>query len=563
MSSKRKEGRRYRSSSSSSDSASTSDSSTDSSSDESVSNEKNINSYCSGGTQGGFHTTFSTGHRHTRIAIHPTTNRSRLISAPQHFATPGNITASTASAAGSTTNNNGSTSGGGVLRYRTDLNKPVIHFMMERLISAGVVQKVEEVVMPSREEERLDRDGCHGVGDWNFFWMTVGRIRTIFQGVNLDFRLQDTHIINHFPNHYELTRKDLMYKNIKAYIKESSTTSDGQRRLTLNTAMNWEAAATFTGAATPSERERRRVEPFLFADSVPITYNIPNDMNLYIEEFKKHVGVTWIVKPTSRCQGKGIFLVNKLQQIVRWAKEKKEVEQQHAFSGVSYTASGNSGAQNMLGSFIVSKYISNPLLIGGKKFDLRLYVLVTSFKPLVAYLHECGFARFCATKYTGKCVTEEDLGSHLTNVALQKGEDEYNTSHGGKWLVRQLILFVEARYGAYKAEALLAKIKFLLFHSLMAMKDTIHNDKHCFELYGYDILIDADCNPHLIEVNASPSLSTTTTTDRLLKEEVLADAMSIILPPGFVSSKGPAVSYSEHRIRTDIGMQLGPGFTLL
>ncbi len=65
-----------------------------------------------------------------------------------------------------------------------------------------------------------------------------------------------------------------------------------------------------------------------------------------------------------------------------------------------------------------------------KEQETKLFVLVTSFRPLVAYLHRQGFARFCATKYS-HAIDEDDLGSHLTNVALQKGEEEYNEMHGG------------------------------------------------------------------------------------------------------------------------------------
>ena len=54
------------------------------------------------------------------------------------------------------------------------------------------------------------------------------------------------------------------------------------------------------------------------------------------------------------------------------------------------------------------------------------------------------------------------------------------------------------------------------------------NDRHCFELYGYDVLIDADLKPWLVEINSSPSLSTTTDSDRILKSSLLKDVYSIV-----------------------------------
>ncbi len=58
------------------------------------------------------------------------------------------------------------------------------------------------------------------------------------------------------------------------------------------------------------------------------------------------------MKPVSKSQGKGIFLINKLSMISEWTENNAE-------------------------PYIIQRYINNPLLVGGKKFDMRIYVLVT------------------------------------------------------------------------------------------------------------------------------------------------------------------------------------------
>lgn len=61
----------------------------------------------------------------------------------------------------------------------------------------------------------------------------------------------------------------------------------------------------------------------------------------------------------------------------------------------------------------------------------------------------------------------------------------------------------------------------------------IINDRHCFECYGYDVIIDSELRPWLVEVNASPSLSTTTEDDRIMKFALLRDVFDIVVPPSF------------------------------
>lgn len=121
---------------------------------------------------------------------------------------------------------------------------------------------------------------------------------------------------------------------------------------------------------------------------------------------------------------------------------------------------------------------------------------------------------------------------HLTNVSIQKQGEEYNEYHGGKWSLKSLRLYLEGLRGKQVTDELFENIKMLIVHSLKAVSSVMNSDRHCFECYGYDIIINSNLKPWLIEVNASPSLSCTTTKDRELKERLIADLLELLNPEG-------------------------------
>ena len=75
---------------------------------------------------------------------------------------------------------------------------------------------------------------------------------------------------------------------------------------------------------------------------------------------------------------------------------------------------------------LVQRYIRTPLLLDGKKFDLRLYVLVVGYDPVEAYLADEGLARLCTENYKQPTPANmKNMFMHLTNFSLNKNSDNY------------------------------------------------------------------------------------------------------------------------------------------
>jgi len=242
-------------------------------------------------------------------------------------------------------------------------------------------------------------------GEWDFYWCDVGWMRE-----NFDHMYMEEHVkICHFRNHYELTRKNLMAKNMKRLKKQI-------------------------------EREFGKLEAAK-CDFFPTTFELPMEYHIFVEEFKRNPGTTWIMKPVGKSQGKGIFLFRKLKDIMDWKKEDP------------YRAAmqdDRKDEKEAPEAYIVQRYIEDPYLIGSRKFDLRVYVLVTAYAPMCAWLYREGFARFSNTRFSLDSI--DDTYVHLTNVAIQKTAPDYDAEKGCKWSLQQLRRYLVSKHGIEKVK---------------------------------------------------------------------------------------------------------------
>eukprot|EP00099_Drosophila_melanogaster_P013190 NP_001287520.1 uncharacterized protein Dmel_CG31108, isoform B [Drosophila melanogaster] len=282
--------------------------------------------------------------------------------------------------------------------------------------------------------------------------------------------------VNHFPRSYEMTRKDRLYKNIERM------------------------------------QHLRGMKHF---DIVPQTFVLPIESRDLVVAHNKHRG-PWIVKPAASSRGRGIFIVNSPDQI-------PQDEQA-----------------------VVSKYIVDPLCIDGHKCDLRVYVLVTSFDPLIIYLYEEGIVRLATVKYDRHADNLWNPCMHLCNYSINKYHSDYIRSSdaqdedvGHKWTLSALLRHLKLQ--SCDTRQLMLNIEDLIIKAVLACAQSIisacrmfvPNGNNCFELYGFDILIDNALKPWLLEINLSPSMGVDSPLDTKVKSCLMADLLTCVGIPAY------------------------------
>lgn len=365
---------------------------------------------------------------------------------------------------------------------------------------------------------------------------------------------------NHFPGSWHIGRKDFLWKNI---------------------------------------HRMKRQFPQQY-DIMPITFIMPDDFAAWAAYREQKPNALWIYKPANSACGRGIKLLGSNSSP---AADKKLREK----------------------NGIIQRYVDRPMKINGFKFDLRLYVVVTSYDPLKAYFFEEGLVRLATTRYERPTTGNLNRRTmHLTNYSVNKHSESYvkNLSHGAsvatlasvddeddegddtdcdanvlgsvsspksvacaefehddgeedvdeaeddeeckspeqptaagsnddeaaasKWSFGQLREYCASTGQDY--DQMMSSIKDLIVKTLVAVEPPIINTWHqganystsglpttqvgpnqtCFEIYGFDVMVDDRLKPWLLEVNIFPSISSSSPFDKRVKTMMIADTLTLV-----------------------------------
>ncbi|XP_076087040.1 tubulin polyglutamylase TTLL7-like isoform X2 [Mytilus galloprovincialis] len=311
-------------------------------------------------------------------------------------------------------------------------------------------------------------DDPNGYLIWNDSFVSAERIN----------ELKPFQRINHFPGMGEITRKDCLARNMLKVSKEFP-------------------------------------EEYGF---IPKSWILPSDYSQLVNYSKdlksKKKSKTFIIKPSNGAQGHGIQLFKNAEKIP--ATE----------------------------HFIVQEYIEKPFLLDGYKFDLRIYVLITSCDPLRVFLFNDGLVRMSTEKYQNPAESNiNHMYMHLTNYSVNKHNEYYEKGESVDSGSKRSIAFLNEYLRNKDRDVALMwrNISDMIVKTLLvSMPHLLHayrmcrpcapsgSDSVCFEVLGFDVLLDRNLKPWLLEINRSPSFGTDEKIDWDIKSALIENTIKLL-----------------------------------
>lgn len=265
----------------------------------------------------------------------------------------------------------------------------------------------------------------------------------------------------------------------------------------------------------------------------------------------------WIVKACDLNRGRCIKMADSLQKIQKLIKKFYEGigkdycnEDEEPFKKNEEIKSDEEKKKMLMSKYrtnsvIVQKYLEKPLLYRGRKFDIRIWVMMTHKSQV--YVFKEGHLKTSSVAYD---INLTNSYVHITNYSIQKYNSDFskfeygnevsfsdfqtyiNEEHNNRNYFSSMSRSSNNRERPINVKTeIMDKIKEIIDITFraVAQKINLNERKNCFEIFGYDFIMDVDYNVFLLEVNTNPGLEESSPLIKKLVPRMLDDALRLTI----------------------------------
>ena len=268
----------------------------------------------------------------------------------------------------------------------------------------------------------------------------------------------------------------------------------------------------------------------------------------------------WIIKPVNLNRGRCIKVLNNIDEILKemkWIQTSKKILVSEGNNDNSKNKILNSDKKNSFEKdyintngikceyIMIQKYLEKPLLYQGRKFDIRMWIMFMTNRDNEVYIFKEGHLKATSLKYNPD---SNDLFVHLTNYSVQK-----HNIHFSKIEIGNEIPFYEFQRELNRKKTginflkdiypKIVRIVRLTGGAAIQGKMNFMNVKNCFEIFGYDFILDENYKPYLLEINTNPGLEISSPLINQLLPRMIDDAFKLTIDDDF--------SVSSHFIKQE------------
>ena len=245
------------------------------------------------------------------------------------------------------------------------------------------------------------------------------------------------------------------------------------------------------------------------------TYSYPKEKQEIIEKFSKYNLKTdndvWMIKPTMGSLGLKISILTNYSDI-------------------------------KLKNYLITKYLYNPHLIKGYKYDLRFHGLVSTIKPLKLYLYNEGLVRLASEKYNFSVSDPHNKYSFLTNLFINKKNQKKfiypknmkNMEDSNLWNLDTFQKYCARNNINY--EKLYSEVGDIFIKMMITVREKIIDNiektnlqySNFYHLIGFDIILDENLKPYLLETNRRCGFRNDNDAEKYYTYNIIADTLNII-----------------------------------